>query len=282
MPDFFLRLARQWIAGKTLDDGIRCAKKANTRGVLGLLNLLGEHATNKASIEATKKEYFELIDKIDQQSVKSQISVKPSQLGLGIDYEYCLENYYEIADHCSSCSNWLWIDMEDSRFTSQTVEIYKRVLGRYPNTGIAMQSCLKRTERDVGELLPLGAKIRLVKGAYNEAREVAFKGKQPVSESFRTITRMLFEYPERNFFAIATHDAKLVDLSRDLSKEYRVNFEFEMLMGVRNKLKAELVKEMFQVREYIPYGPEWLAYSMRRLREKKSNILLLGRSLFSS
>lgn len=282
MPGFLLRLAKQWIAGDTLDDGIERAKRANTRGVLGLLNLLGEHVTNRDHVEATKKEYSELLDKIDKQQVKSQISIKPTQLGLAVDYEYCLNNYYEISEQCKTHSNWLWIDMEDSPFTTQTIDIYKQVLARNPNTGIAIQSYLKRSENDVRELLPLGAKIRLVKGAYNEPSDISFKDKKLVSDNFSKITRILFEYPGRNFFAIATHDDELIDITIDLSKEFSADFEFEMLMGVRDKLKAELVRENYLVREYIPYGPEWLAYSMRRLREKKSNILLLGRSLFSS
>lgn len=282
MPGFLLRLAKQWIAGETVDDGIERAKKANDRGVMGLLNLLGEHVTSKDHVAATKKEYSELLDKIEKKQVKSQISIKPTQLGLGVDSEYCLNNYYEISEQCEAHSNWLWIDMENSPFTTQTIDIYKQVLARNPNTGIAIQSYLKRSENDVRELLPLGAKIRLVKGAYNESSDVAIKEKRLVSDNFTKLTRMLFEYPGRNFFAIATHDDKLIDVATSLSKEFKADFEFEMLMGVRDKLKAELVGEDYRVREYIPYGPEWLAYSMRRLREKKSNILLLGRSLFSS
>lgn len=282
MPGFLLRLARQWIAGETLDDGIERAKEANARGVLGLLNLLGEHTTSKERIEATKAEYSLLLDKIEQQHVKSQISIKPTQLGLGLDYDYCLDNYCAMAEECKARSNWLWIDMENSPFTSQTIEIYKQVLSRYPDTGIAIQSYLRRSEKDISELLPLGAKIRLVKGAYNEPSEVAIKEKGLVSENYAKLTQILFEHNGGSFFAIATHDDKLVDLTMKLSKEFKASFEFEMLMGVRDKLKAVLVKQSYQVREYIPYGPEWFAYSMRRLREKKSNILLLGRSLFSS
>jgi proline dehydrogenase len=279
----FQRLARQWIAGETLEDGVKRAGDANSRGFLGLLNLLGEHVKNREQIETTVREYVKLLKQIDESKVKSQISIKPTQLGMSLNYDDCLQNYLSVAEQCRSYSeNWLWVDMEDSPYTEKTIELYKRVLSKYPNTGIAIQAYLRRSEEDVRGLLEVGAKIRLVKGAYNEPPNVAFKKKKEVSESYSKLTKMLFEQPARQFFAIATHDSKLIDLAKDLSKKDHSNFEFEMLMGVRDKLKTELVQEKYQVREYIPYGPEWFAYSMRRMREKKSNIFLLVRSLFSS
>ena len=188
-----------------------------------------------------------------------------------------------ITELCRSHSeNWLWVDMENSPYTEKTIELYKYVLSKYPNTGIAIQAYLRRSETDLRDLLAAGAKVRLVKGAYNESPEIAFKNKREVSENYAKLMKMLFEQSEKNLFAIATHDGRLVEQGKELSKKNNSHFEFEMLMGVRDKLKADLVLQKYQVREYIPYGPEWFAYSMRRLREKKSNIFLLARSLFSS
>ncbi len=265
-----------------LDDGIERAKKSNSKGILGLLNLLGEDIKSKTQVKDTVSEYSRLLERIAQSKVSSQISIKPTQLGLAFDPEYCLQNYQKIAEDSKSYSdNFLWVDMEGSPFTQKTIDLYKQILAKYPKTGIAIQAYLKRSERDLRELLPLGAKVRLVKGAYNEPAEIAMKTKKEISENYSKLTRILFEDPGRNFFAVATHDGKLVDVAKELSRD-NANFEFEMLMGVRDRLKAELVQDKFQVREYIPYGPEWFAYSMRRLREKRSNILLLVRSLFSS
>ncbi|HXQ93413.1 MAG TPA: proline dehydrogenase family protein [Nitrososphaerales archaeon] len=283
MAGILLRLARQWIAGETAQDGIERAKKANSRGILGLLNLLGEHIESKDQISNTLSEYEKLLDLISENKVQSQISIKPTQVGLNIDFDYCLKNYFQIAEACKAHSdNWLWIDMENSPYTQKTIDLYSKVLSSYPNTGIAIQAYMRRSEKDLKELLPLGAKIRLVKGAYNEHPEIVFKDKKAVRENFSKLQELLFAQQERNFFAIATHDSALIEKSKELSKTNKSDFEYEMLLGVRDKLKFELVSEHYQVREYIPYGPEWLPYSLRRIREKKSNIFLLLRSLFSS
>lgn len=250
--------------------------------MLGLLNLLGEDIKDKIEVENVVAEYFQLVEAINKSEVKSQISIKPTQLGLGFDYKYCLSNFMKIAEVCKRYSNMLWIDMESSTRTDDTISIYKEVLESYPNSGLAVQACLNRSENDLKSILPLGAKIRLVKGAYNESSEIALKGKKKISDNFAGLSKLLFENPKKSFFAIATHDSKLIDVAQGFSRDYPTNFEFEMLMGVRDSLKMDLVKNGYTVREYIPYGPRWLAYSVRRLREKKSNILLLARSLLSS
>ncbi len=279
-----LRFAKQWIAGETAESGISRVKEENSRGILGLLNLLGENIESRDQVEATVKEYLHLLDLIDQDQVKSQISVKPTQLGLKFDFDYCLSNYMKIVVACKSHNeNYLWVDMEDSPFTERTIELYVKLLSSYSKTGIAIQSYLKRSENDVKKLLPLGAKIRLVKGAYNEDPSIAFKSKQQVTENYGKLLTFLFtESNSENFTAVATHDSKMIELSKLLSKQNpNTRHEYEMLMGVRDNLKLDLIRESRQVREYVPYGPQWLAYSIRRIKEKKSNIFLLGRSLFS-
>ena len=283
MTGFFLRFARQWIAGEQVEDGISRTRSANQRGILGLLNLLGEEIRDRKQVEANVQEYIRLIEKIDESKVRSQISIKPTQLGLNIDFDFCVQNYFMVANVCKAYDSiWLWIDMEDSSYTEKTIKLYKTILGEYPYTGIAIQAYLKRSQEDLKALLPLGAKIRLVKGAYNEAPEVAFKKKEFVSENYSNLLRLLFQDPGKNFFAIATHDGKLIDLAKQCSLDNQnSNFEFEMLMGVRVGLKLDLVKDSIQFTEFITNGPNWFAYSVRRLREKKSNILLLIRSVFS-
>lgn len=275
-----LRLARQWIAGENASDGIARVRIANGKGISGLLNLLGEHIESRGLADSTLLEYTKLLDLIQESGVDSQISAKPSQLGINIDYEYCVSNYQRLAECCSSHGrNWLWIDMEDSNLTDKTITLYRKVLEGYENTGLAIQAYLKRSVKDLGTLIQRGSRIRLVKGAYNEPASIAFKGKERVRESYSHLLEMLFR--QKAFFAVATHDSILVDEAKEFSRKYgNRNFEFEMLLGVRDALKEGLVRENFKVREYVPYGPEWLPYSMRRLREKKSNLLLLGRSIF--
>ncbi len=214
--------------------------------------------------------------------MQSQISIKPSQMGLNLDFNYCLTNYLTIAESCKAHGdNYLWIDMENSPYTDPTIELYQKVLSSYPNTGLAIQSYLKRSEDDLKKLVPLGAKIRLVKGAYNESAEIAYKTRQQVTENYSRLLELLFSTStQSNFIAVATHDGKMIERSKELAREYtKVPHEYEMLMGVRDNLKTELVGEGKQVREYVPYGPKWLAYSVRRIKEKKSNVLLLARSM---
>ena len=277
-----MRVARQWIAGETAQDGIERVKIANSKGILGLLNLLGEHIESREGVSATIKEYDTLLDLISESGVRSQISIKPTQMGLNLDFEYCVANHLHVAENCRSHSdNWLWIDMENSPYTQKTIELYVRVLDRYPNTGVAIQAYLKRSLDDLRLIIPHGSKVRLVKGAYNEPSDIALKGKEEIRNNYSCLLELLFSDPTNSFTAVATHDSALVEKAKNLAKESKANFEFEMLMGVRDSLKLELVSQHHQVREYVPYGPEWLPYSMRRMREKKSNILLLGRSLFS-
>ncbi len=278
-----LRLARQWIAGEKAEDGIERVRNANKKGMSGLLNLLGEHMESKKDVEETVKEYSRLLGLIDSSGVQSQISIKPTQFGLKIDPSYCLENYLQIAELCKSHSNnYLWMDMEDSSFTQNTLDLYRKVLSKYSNSGLAIQAYLKRTESDLKGLIPLGAKIRLVKGAYNEDPAVAYKQKKEVTANYAKMLELLFsETRPEGFVAVATHDSELVQKAQELSKQHpNTGFEYEMLMGVRDSLKLQLVAEGAKVREYVPYGPQWLPYSIRRLREKKSNIFLLARSIF--
>ncbi|HZW56408.1 MAG TPA: proline dehydrogenase family protein [Nitrososphaerales archaeon] len=294
MPGLLLRLARQWVAGESASSGIDRAKKANARGILALLNLLGEHLASREEIKEVVSEYEHLLELISESKVNSQVSVKPTQLGLNLDFDFCVSNYLQIARSCEQHEkNWLWIDMENSPYTQKTLDLYKIVLESYPNTGVAIQAYLRRSEGDLRKIVEIGGKVRLVKGAYNEPPEISIKGKDKVRKNYARLMEILFSLGDKkkgNFFAVATHDRKLVDLSKELAKSYGASsgnndggsiFEYEMLMGVRDNLKSELATEGFQVREYIPYGPQWLPYSIRRIREKKSNIFLLARSLFS-
>jgi proline dehydrogenase len=277
-----LRFARHWIAGENAESGIQRAEEANSRGVLCLLNLLGEEVESREKISDTVREYNRLLDLISEKKIRSHISVKPTQLGLNLEMDYCKRNYFEIAESCKNHdNNWLWVDMENSPYTEKTIQLYLEILNKYPNTGIAIQSYMKRSEQDLKRILPFGAKVRLVKGAYNESKDIVFKDKDMIRKNYAILMEMLF--CQENFFAVATHDSTLVDLAKDLSRTNPTSaFEYEMLLGVRDNLKSQLVSEKFQVREYIPYGPEWFPYSVRRLKEKKSNILLLGRSIFTS
>lgn len=280
MEKVLFRFAKQWIAGDTIDDALRSAQEAYKNGRHAIINKLGEYHTESKPISETILQYNEIISSFRSWKVRGAISIKPSQIGLSISHETCLENFKKIIDAASKSHVFVWIDMESSDHTDETLKLYHDLFSRYERLGIAIQANLIRSSDDVKELVHNGGKIRLVKGAYSEDKKISYKTREEVDTNYEKIMKFLFE--EGNEFGIATHDSKLIEVARNLSKTNQVKFEFQFLKGVRDELKPILVKEGFVVSDYIPYGTNWLPYSIRRLKERKSNILLLGSSFIQS
>ncbi len=277
---FLFRIARQWIAGDTMQEAIQSARDANKKGMNAIINRLGEHMISKDQIESTVSEYFTLVSNLRKFKVSGGISIKPTQVGLSKDVNGCKENLAKIIDEASISQSFVWIDMESSEYTDDTIKIYLELFEKYERVGLAIQANLKRTEDDLKKLLLHGAKIRLVKGAYRESKRNAYKTRHEVDENYKKLVRILFS--EGNEFAIATHDSTMIEFAANLSKKHEHKFEFQMLKGIRDELKPSLIKRGYSVSEYIPYGTNWLPYSIRRLKERKRNILLLGSSFIHS
>lgn len=273
------RFASKWIAGDTLEQAIERAKKSNKIGVQGIINLLGEHAESILMTERAVIEYLQILDAIAEDKVLASISVKPSQVGISIDRKLCEENFVKLLVAAQKLKIFVWIDMESSQYTEETLDLYKTLKSRYDNVGIALQAYLKRSEKDLESLLAIDGKVRLCKGAYRESNDVMVGHHEQIGENYAKLMKLLFE--KGNNFAIATHDNSLIEKAKMLSSQYKRNFEFQMLMGVRESLKSRLVQEGFIVANYIPYGRKWLAYTVRRLMERKRNIILIFRSLFA-
>lgn len=274
------KIAKQWIAGDTMEDALKSARQANINGMGAILNKLGEHITSKAQVGQTVSDYLTLVSNLRRSKITGGLSIKPTQVGLSISTKECLENLDKIIEKALQSQSFVWIDMESSEHTDDTFKIYLSLFEKYERLGVVIQSNLKRTQDDLKMLLEKGAKIRLVKGAYHENSRNAYRTRHEVDENYKKLMLTLFE--QGNEFAIATHDSKLIDLATDLSKKYERKFEFQMLKGIRDESKPILVKSGFLVSEYIPYGTNWLPYSIRRLRERKRNILLLGSSFIHS
>jgi proline dehydrogenase len=272
-----LGLVRRWIAGEGIDEAIARAKEESRRGRKTIVNILGEHLEEKAEVEKVKDEYLELIDALAEAGINGAISVKPSQLGTGIDADYCLANLENIAEKAREKGIFLWLDMESSAYTQRTINHYLKLLGEYREVGVALQAYLKRSERDLRELLKAGAKVRLVKGAYKEPPRIRYASNADIKENFKGLMALLFKGGA--VFAIATHDKELIDEAKKLSAGRKGIFEFQMLMGIGEGLKEELMKDGYTVAEYIPYGKNWLPYTLRRLRDRKENVLLLLKSV---
>lgn len=274
------KVAKQWIAGDTIDDALITARKAYQSGRNVIINKLGEYHTSKKQIEITIKEYQKILSSYKKWKIHGAISVKPTQIGLSISQKECYLNFEKIIQDARKANVFVWLDMESAEHTDETIEIYNAFFSRYERLGIALQANLKRTENDLNDLIRIGAKIRLVKGAYRENARIAFKSRKDVDDNYLKLMRILFQ--KSNEFAIASHDEKIICKAQTLSKKYPRKFEFEFLKGIREEIKSDLIKKKFVVSDYIPYGTNWLAYSIRRIKERKRNILLLGSSLIQS
>ncbi len=272
---FLLSFARQWVAGVEAEDAIGRSREANSLGMGAIVNLLGEHYGRKDKVEATAREYESLLADMRGLGLDACISIKLTQLGLSISEGYCREVMARLLEGCRKTGIFLWLDMEGSEYTSATLRIYRKCLESWPEIGVALQANLRRTEEDLRSLLPEGV-IRLCKGAYRENPSLSFRKRADVDESYRGLMHILFEDGER--FALATHDDRLIHEGLSLQKKHSCELEFQMLLGVRDPLKRELKSLGHRVLEYIPYGPEWLPYFSRRIRERPGNLITMFRS----
>ena len=279
------KVSKRWIAGYSNADAISEASKSNQKGMSAILNYLGEGYTQESETDNSVKEYLTLLNLLKTKNVLGSISVKPTQIGLSIGYDVCLENFTKISEKAKQNGFFMWIDIENSNYVEDTLSIYLEVLRKNRDTGVAIQSYLRRSHSDLLHLMENSANLRIVKGAYSEEKNEAYQSNNEITQNFSALMKLVLkESSYKGIVAIATHDSKLVDEALALStkgSERMKNLQFQLLKGVRDELKQQLVKKGYEVLEYIPYGEKWLQYSLRRIRERKRNIFLLARSLIS-
>jgi proline dehydrogenase len=274
------RVARRFVAGETLDDALEAAREVNRALQLASLDLLGENVSDEAGARRAADEYIAIFDRIAQEHLDANVSLKLTQLGLDLNEELCQELLEKIVAHAASQSNFVRVDMEGSAYTQRTVEMVKRVRSEYSNVGTVMQAYLYRAERDVQDLLAVGCRLRLCKGAYQEPPEVAFPKKADVDASYVKLMRVLLA--SGIYHGIATHDPAMIRATLDFVREQNIKrdrFEFQMLYGIRTDLQQKLVRDGFRVRVYIPFGVDWFPYFMRRLAERPANVTFFLRNL---
>lgn len=269
--------AGRWIPGPKVEDGIRFAKYLDGKGIITILNYLGEGHKEKADIEHTFEVYKSIISGLEG-SINYHISIKPTQIGIPFYPDIAGQYYDMLVEEASRYGVFVWIDMEEYSTVDATIELYERNI-KNPNTGLCIQSYLKRSFDDVKGLVEKGGKIRLVKGAYNEPESVAFKDRADTTRNFSKIMDYLFEHD--NYFMIATHDLNLVNEAMQKNKKYDRNFDIAMLNGIRNKEAHRLSDHGAKVALYVPFGEAWMSYAVRRLKET-SNLRLVMRSLLHS
>ncbi|PKL82584.1 MAG: proline dehydrogenase [Ignavibacteriae bacterium HGW-Ignavibacteriae-3] len=274
--------AKKYIAGESLDDAVRVTKELNAKGILTTIDVLGESVNTKKECEQAKNECLAVLDAIDNHKLNSNLSLKPTQLGLIIDRDFYLNQLTEILERAKKYRNFVRIDMEDSSTTDATIETFNDLRKKYSNVGIVVQSYLRRTFNDVVEQNKLGTHYRLCKGIYVEEEKIAYKGVQEVRDNFMKILERMLD--DGNYVGIATHDDWLVEESYKLIKKKNIpkdKFEFQMLYGVKENLRDRINADGYKIRIYVPYGGHWYKYSIRRLQENPQMAWHITKSIFS-
>jgi proline dehydrogenase len=270
-PDSF---ARRFIAGESVVEAIAVARAIEASGMTHTLDYLGESVATMAEADVATRAYLAIIDKIVAAGIGRNISLKLTQLGLTIDRATSVDNLRRILEAGTAHDFFVRIDMEDSPYTAVTLEVFETMWQQgYRNVGAVLQSCLRRSMDDARRLNALGARVRLVKGAYKEPREVAFQKKAEVDAAFIDLMQLLLA--EGTYPAIATHDPVMLAATRQFAAARNLppdNYEFQMLYGIRRDLQSRLTADGYRMRVYVPFGREWFPYFMRRLGERPANI----------
>jgi len=260
--------SKRYIAGENLNDAVNLVKSLNEKGIYATIDVLGEAIKNKDEALHDKSKCLEVLEAIKINNLMANLSIKPTQMGLGLDKDFAFNQVSELVAKAVAMNNFLRIDMEDSPYTDLTIELFKRLKEKYSNVGIVIQSYLKRSSNDVVELNKLNANYRLCKGIYIEPAEIAFKDRQKVRDNFMKLLEEMFN--AGSYVGIATHDEYLVKEAYRLIKEKNIpkdKFEFQMLLGVREDLRDKINNDGFKIRIYVPFGKQWYRYSIRRLQE---------------
>jgi proline dehydrogenase len=275
------KMSRRFVAGETLDDAIAAARKCNSLGMMASLDYLGENVATTTDAQRARDAYLEVFDRIAVEKLDANVSCKLTQMGLDLSPEFCEGLVESVVERAASHENFLRVDMEGSIYTQRTVELVKRIRARNAAIGTVIQAYLYRSEKDIQDLLAYGCRIRLCKGAYKEAADVAFERKEDVDGNYVRLMRVLL--PSGVYHGIATHDPKMIGETIRAAAEMQISkdaFEFQMLYGIRTDLQRRLVQGGYRVRVYIPYGNDWFPYFMRRLAERPANIGFLMRNFF--
>ena len=271
-------LVRRFVAGDTLTDAIGAAKSLNRQGMKVSLDLLGEEVHTADEVEAALASYVACLDEIAANGIDGNVSIKLTQLGLAFDPDLARLTLDRLATSAARLNLTVTIDMEDSTYTEKTVDIYAAAQQNHSNLGLALQAYLYRTPDDLIRLMSLGGHIRLCKGAYVEPESVAFASRTEVDAAFARLLMVLMGF-EAVTPAVATHDPKLIDLTRHLDRQRREPFEFQMLYGVRVSAQKQLAAAGYPIRIYVPYGSRWYPYLVRRLAERPANLGFFLRAL---
>ena len=271
--------ARRFVAGETAGEAIETARQIEAQGLSQTLDFLGEGVTSSAEADLATREYIQIAGEVIKAGIGRNLSLKLTQLGLDIDRAHAVDNLRRILDRAEGF--FIRIDMESSAYTDRTLEVFETLWNQgYKQIGVVLQAELYRTEQDIKRVAALGARIRLVKGAYLEPKSVGFQKKSEVDQAYCRQLEWLLE--NAHYPAIATHDDSMIEHARGFAAARQIGadrFEFQMLYGIRRDLQLALARQGYRVRVYVPFGREWFPYFMRRLGERPANVSFVLRSL---
>ncbi len=279
---FFKKLTTRFVAGENIEEAAAAIRVINAHGASASFDHLNESVSQAAETEEEVREYKRVLARIDDTGIRSNVSIKLTQFGLGIDSELAYKNARAVVVDAAQRGNFVRVDMENSDVTQITIDIFKRLRVEFDlNTvGIVLQSYLRRTVDDVKDLLKIPARIRICKGAYNEPASVAYPDKKDVDDNYVRVMQMLLA--SGTYHGIATHDPRMIDATVKFAQSNNIGkeaFEFQMLYGVRRDLQEQLARDGYNMRVYVPYGKHWYPYFMRRLAERPANVWFVAKNL---
>jgi len=273
-------VVKRFVAGDHLDDAVAVIKDLNSRGIGGILDLLGEGVTDPGGARAAADEYLRSIERIAETEIDTTVTVKPTQLGLAFDKGACIDHLRRLAAEAQAIKATVEIDMEQSDYVVDTLDVYRLLHADFPDLRVAIQAYLRRTPVDLETLVALKPKVRLVKGAYAEPDDLAFQKKAEIDNQYRFLTDWLFERGTDP--GIATHDSDLIAHAQRAAERTgagKEGFEIQMLYGIRRDLQNELAARGYRVRVYVPFGSAWYPYLMRRMAERPANLRFFLRAM---
>jgi len=283
---FLKKAKKRFIAGDNLTDAIDAAKLFQKDNITSLFTCLGENIADLDEAEQTVNHYLSVLDKIKEEKIDTEISIKLTQIGLDFSIDQTHKYFQTLAKKAVESNTFIWIDMESSSYVESTINFYKQQRKEFPNIGLCIQTYLFRTEDDLTELLKISPSIRLVKGAYKEPKDIAYKSKKDVDQNFFKLAKQLLnEIKGKNIrVAFATHDLDLIEQIKKEAESLDISndqLEFQMLYGIKIKDQHLLASTSYSVRILISYGEAWFAWYMRRLAERPANIWFVMKNMFS-
>lgn len=275
------RLSARFVAGSNLEQALAVCRELNSEGITVTLDVLGESISSMQEAGAARDAYLRTISAIHEKNIQGNVSLKLTQFGLDLSEDGCRSNVAQLVERAAALDGFVRIDMEGSEYTDRTLALVRDLHARYRAVGTVIQAYLYRSKADIEALNQLAVRVRLCKGAYLEAANVAFPKKEQVDANYVELMKLLLD--KGTYPGIATHDEKMIAATKAYVESRHIprdSFEFQMLYGIRRDLQRQLAKEGYRVRVYVPYGEAWYPYYMRRLAERPANVLFILRNLF--